>query len=111
MEIANFLLGGFLGTAITFVAGLYINERFLKYKSFLKAIKSLDMSSKGSFSQLHFLLMQCQKCNPTCMLDGGKFYKQLKLSPHFDTEERVTKDDLKRATINNYLNNFSCRGV
>ena len=109
MEIANFLLGGFLGslltTFISYSFSIYFQKYLIKYRRKIKAIRKLNLNQEHSFNILYQLVLDCVKYNPDCLVNPKKLYKNLHLlKPNKQKDGRVTQEDIKKVLINIILN-------
>lgn len=110
MEIANFLLGGFLGSLLTTFISYSLSihfQKYLKYRKRIKAIRKLKMGQKYSFSILYQLVRECVYYNPDCLVEPKKLYKDLHLSKAKRKNEEgngLTQEDIKKALVSLAMN-------
>ena len=100
LDILNLFLGGFLGSLIVFTLGLYINDRFINYHKYLRAIRKLSFDKEYSFALLTKYLHQCVKYNPNCFNDINKFLKSVGVNSKSNKKTNgITEKDIKKCLI------------
>lgn len=109
MEVADFLLGGFLGslltTFISYSLSMYFQKYLIEYRRKIKAIRKLKLNQEYSFSILYQLVIDCIKYNPDCLINPKKLYKDLHLlKPGKQTNGGITQKDIKKVLVNVVLN-------
>ena len=110
MEIADFLIGGFLGSLLTTFISYSLSTQFqnyLKYRRRIRAVRKLKMGQEYSFSILYQLVRECVHYNPDCLIEPKKLYKDLRLlkEKRKNKEDNgLTQEDIKKVLVNVAIN-------
>lgn len=109
MEVANFLLGGFLGSLITtfisYSLSMYFQKYLIEYRRRIKAIRKLNLGQEYSFNILYQLIKECIHYNPICLSHPEKLYKDLHLlKSKKKNDNGLTQDIIKKVIVTFILN-------